>query len=311
MKRIFTLISIFLLGITWNVYASTNTIDRNTLENLGVKKDIEVTDRNRSNVMNTPKVDASEKIYDFSDILTDDEEQELKKSIDEFIEKNQMDLVIVTTSFPYSYDKENEEYADDFYDYNDFGIGFQYNSGILLLRNTNPSDPYYHMSTTGNAQLYFSDARVNSVLDGIYNEIHAGNYYNAFYDFINRTDYYISQGYPETADNYYIDEQGTIHLKPATYSIPWAGCIAVSGIITLIIMIILIKKNKMVKKAHQAEEYLNKGSVKITNRKDIFLHSHTTSYTESDSSSSGGGGGGHSSHSGSSGVSHGGGGRHG
>ena len=311
MKKLFTILSIFLLGITTNVYAGTETIDRNTLENYGVKKDIEVTEKNKSHVMDTPKVNASEKIYDFSDILTEEEETQLKSKIDEFIEKNKMDLVIVTTSFPYSYDSKNEEYADDFYDYNDFGIGFQYNSGVLLLRNTNPSDPYYHMSTTGNAQLYFSDDRVDNILDGIYDDIHEGRYLSAFTDFINRLDSYIESGYPASADNYYTDEYGTIHEKPKTYSIPWPICLGGSGIITLIIMIILVKKNKMVKKATQASEYLNKGSLKITNRKDIFLHSHTSSYTTSSSSGGGGGGGGHSSHSGSSGVSHGGGGRHG
>ena len=74
-------------------------------------------------------------------------------------------------------------------------------------------------------------------------------------------------------------------------------------------MLILIKKNKMVKKQYQAEQYLSKESINITNRKDIFIRSHTTSYTESSSSGSGGGS---SSHSGSSGGGHSsGGGRHG
>ena len=59
--------------------------------------------------MNTKKVDASEKIYDFSDILTDEEEQLLKVKIDQFIQDNNMDMVIVTDSFSYSYDRKNEE----------------------------------------------------------------------------------------------------------------------------------------------------------------------------------------------------------
>ena len=75
-------------------------------------------------------------------------------------------------------------------------------------------------------------------------------------------------------------------------------------------MIILVNKNKMVTKARQAEDYVNKDSIHITNRKDVFVGSHTSSYTSS--SSSGGGGGGFSSHSGSSGGGHSsGGGRHG
>jgi len=311
-KKIISWMWILLLGITINVQASTNTFNRNTLDNLGVNKGIKITESNRDNIMNTPAVDASEKIYDFSDILTEEEESNLKSRIDKFIEENQMDLVFVTTSFPYSYDTKNEEYADDFYDYNDFGIDFQYNSGILFLRNTNPSDPYYHMSTTGKAQLYYSDQRVDNILDGIYDDIHDGNYYEAFVDFINRADSYAKSGMPDTANNYIIDEAGNIHQKPTPYHIPWLLCAGISGVLTAIIMIILIKKNKMVRKATQAEEYLDRKSINITNRKDIFITSHTTSYTESHDSGGGGfSGGGHSSHSGSSGVSHGGGGRHG
>ena len=40
-------------------------------------------------------------------------------------------------------------------------------------------------------------------------------------------------------------------------------------VITIIIMTILIHKNKMVKKAYEASEYLKKGSVDINNRKNL------------------------------------------
>ena len=53
------------------------------------------------------------------------------------------------------------------------------------------------------------------------------------------------------------------------------------------------------------EEYLQKNTINITKRQDLFVSSHTTSYTEShDSSFSGGGGGGFSSSGGSSGGGH-------
>jgi hypothetical protein len=68
-------------------------------------------------------------------------------------------------------------------------------------------------------------------------------------------------------------------------------------------MLIMIKKNKMVRKATTAGQYLNQGSINYTQKVDQFTHSHTTHYTVS--SSSGGGG----SHGGSSGFGHGGGGR--
>ena len=112
--------------------------------------------------------------------------------------------------------------------------------------------------------------------------------------------------------NYYVDEKGYLQKYPEKYSIPWTGAFIFSFLITFITMIILIKRNKMVMKATQAGEYLNKDSVNINNRKDVFINSHTTSYTVSHDSGGSGGGGGHSSHSGSSGGGHSsGGGRHG
>ena len=71
----------------------------------------------------------------------------------------------------------------------------------------------------------------------------------------------------------------------------------------------------MVMKASEATEYLNKGSVKLSERKDKFITSHTSSHTISSDSGGGGsfgGGGGFSSSIGSSGGGHSsGGGRHG
>jgi len=61
----------------------------------------------------------------------------------------------------------------------------------------------------------------------------------------------------------------------------------------------------MVKAATTASEYLNKDSIKITLRNDVFLTTHTSSVRINNSSSSGGS----STHRSSSGRSHGGGGR--
>ena len=328
--KILLLTIIFLNALVVN--AAPTTYDRQTLENYGVKKDWTIDDSNKDNVLKTPAVDANEKLYDFSDVLTDEEEERIKTRIAEFIEKTNMDMVIVTEKIPYPDEiknycysesqadqKEqevNEEYAADFYDYNDFGMKFKNNSGVLLLRNTE-IDPcfdamYYDMYTFGDTQLYFVPYRYDSILDGIYNNLHNDNYVEGFLDFINRTENYILSGKPSEMENYYVDEKGFLHKNPATYQIPWTTAIIISIGVTLIVMLILIKKNRMVMKATQAVEYLNKKSINITNRQDVFLHSHTSSYTVSHDSGGSGGGGGFSSHSGSSGGGHSsGGGRHG
>ncbi len=292
-----------------NVNASTNTYDRTETQNYGVNKKWKITNKNKNNVLNTPLVDASEKVYDFADILSDSEEKYLKTKIDSFIEETNMDLVILTVNFPYTNAKENENYAADFYDYNDFGIDFDKYDGILLLRNAYSADPYYDMYMFGEAQLYYNEDRCDNILDSIFSNMKSGIYLNAMESFINRLKTYYNSGIPSDMADYYVDDMGYLRRR---YIFPWTVAILVAGIGTAIIMYNLVNKNKMIRKAVQASDYLDKTSITYSIRQDVLIGSHTTHYTVSSSSGGSGGGGSHHSSSGSSGGGHSsGGGRHG
>ena len=85
-KVIFTILCFFLFIGCCN--AEVKTYDRNALENYGVNKKWIINESNLYNVMKTHAVDASEKIYDFEDILSKTDEYFLKQMIDEFYETN-------------------------------------------------------------------------------------------------------------------------------------------------------------------------------------------------------------------------------
>lgn len=303
-SKILLVLLIFFLSL--NIYnAQVYTKDRNSVSNYGVNKKWNINNNNLDNVLNTPLVDASEKIYDFSDILTPSEENILKTKIENFIKHTNMDMVIVTENIPYSTDSTNEEYAADFYDYNDFGIDFQNYSGILILRNTYEYDRYYNIYTFGDAQLYFSYERLEDTLDSIYYDISNDYYLDGFSTFIDDMTNYYNKGIPSTMKNYYVDDMGYLQEK---YNPPIFLAFVISGIVTAIIMFILIKKNKMIKKEKEAKAYLEKETINYTEKRDDFITSKTTSYVMSSSS----GGGSRSSSGGSSGGGHSsGGGRHG
>lgn len=303
-NMILILLFTLFLGIT-NVNAEVYTIER-TKDDLGVNKNFEITDDNLNNVLNTPRVDADDKIYDFANILDDDTKNELYEDIQDFIEYTNMDMVILTTNLPYS-DSQIEDYTADFYDYNDFGINFDKYSGIIIVRNTNSYNKFFNIYTFGDAQLYYPFERCENILDTIYYDIRNENYLSGFRTFIVESKKYYDYGIPYDYRNYYVDEMGYLKEK---YTIPFLGAFIFSSIMTLIIMLVMIHKNKMVKKATKATIYLDESSVNYTKVEDRFVNTYTTSYTTS-SSSGGSGGGGHS-HSGSSGGGHGGGGgRHG
>ena len=282
--------------------------ERTEENNYGVKKDYEITSYNKDHVLKTPYVDASQKLYDFADILTDEEERILKEKIAAYIEKTNMDLVIVTFNEDFT-EQQNIAYADDFYDYNDFALDYENYSGTILIRNTNKFDPYYYMGTTGNARLYYDD-RLDYILDSIYYDIKSGNYLKAFNNYIGYLNLYYDKGISETMKGYEIGEKGQLVEK---YVVPYKFILIGASIATLITMLILVSKNKMVKKSTEANSYMDKNSIKYRKKDKKLISSNTVSHVNSSNSSGGGHGGGSfgGGHIGSSGGFHGGGGRHG
>ena len=282
--------------------------ERTPENNYGVKKDYEITSYNKDNVIRTPYVDANEKLYDFADILTDEEEKALKGKIAAYIEKTNIDLVIVTINEDFT-EQQNIAFADDFYDYNDFALDFEHYSGTILIRNVNKFDPYYYMGTTGNARLYYDD-RLDFILDSIYYDIKSGNYLKGFNNYIGYLNLYYDKGISETMKGYEIGEKGQLIEK---YVVPYKFILIGASIVTLITMLILVSKNKMVKKATEANSYMDKNTIKYRKKDKKLISSNTVSHVNSSSSSGGGHGGGSfgGGHIGSSGGFHGGGGRHG
>lgn len=304
---IVTFISAYILLPTI-VNAEVKTYNREELKNYGVNKKWNINTNNKDNILKTYAVDSNQKVYDFSNILTDEEEQKLTDRMKKFTEKYKIDIVILTDNYQYTEDSQNTTFATDFYDYNDFGINYEKYDGVMLFRNTYEQNPYFDAYSFGNAQLYFYDTRLSNTLDYIYDDIHSEAYYSGFNKFIDKMEEYYNEG---KLTDYYVDESGFLQKqKTASYYLKMIGLsMLIALVITGIIIYILIKKNKMVLKATKATVYMNKEKSKITNVQDNFITSNTTSYVISSDTSSGGG---HSSSGGSSGGGFSsGGGRHG
>ena len=306
MRKIkFLIIAFFILLTTTTVNASTKTLDRTEENNYGVKKNWDMNEEKYNYAKKTPYVDASEKIYDFSDILTDEEEKALYDRITPLIDKYKMDIVILTYNYPYTEDMQNSYFVSDFYDFNDFGLDFEKYSGVVFFRNTYEADPYFDMLSFGNAQLKFYDTRMSNILDDVYYDIHAHNYLDGFNLWLDKVEYYAET---EDLSGYHLNKNGFLKRDFNPLII---GNLFLSGIITTIFIVVNVKKNKMVRKATQASEYLDRTTFKLLESSDRLINSHVTSWTET-SSPSGGGGGGHSSFGGHSGGGFSsGGGRHG
>lgn len=237
-------------------------------------------------INNINAFDTSLKVYDYAQVLSIEEEEKLKKDINLFIANHNMDMALVTVKYHEKIDTMN--YADDFYDYNGFGIGNNNDGLIFVIDFTFSERGELWMSTTGKAINLYTDARIDSILDSVVAEKNRG-YYEMLNTFIEESNYYANIGISS------YNNESKINFK---------NIIIISLVIPSIIILILILKNKMIKAAITASHYLIKDSVIINKRSDKFITTHTTSVRINDSSS-----GGSSTHSGSSGISHGGGGR--
>ncbi len=247
-----------------------------------------------------PIVDNSTKVYDFADLLSTTEEDSLYNSIVEFIQTYNLDMAVVTINHNFT---SAMRYADDFYDYNGFGVGST-NDGLLFLIDMDNREMY--ITTTGTAQLVYDDYRINKILDATYAEIINQDYYGCAGEFVRLSQDYASLGIPDSNKYADIDEYGDYYVTTTNNkSVNFEVAFVIAGIITLIFMIISLSKHRMIKKASEAKHYLK--NIRITNRVDNFLHTHTSKvYIPPANTSSGGGS---STHHSSSGRSHGGGGR--
>lgn len=304
MKKIIYYISIIILLILISIIPTSakeiKTCTRTT-SNLHISSDITV-DNNLNDILTTPCVDNSVKVYDFADLLTDSEEELLYDEVNNYINKNNYDLAIVTIS---TNNKNNsQDYADDFYDYNSFGIS-NTKDGVLILIDMDKR--YVYISTTGYAIKMYDDKRIDSIIDSGYDYLKNENYYETFSQMISKLDYYYDLDFPKSNSNLIISSDGSVSY---ILKVPYEFIFVLSLIITLIVSLILYFKSKLKLKTPSTINYLKKG--KITVRSDNFINSVVTHVRRSESNYSSGGSshGGSHTHTSSSGSSHGGGGRH-
>lgn len=257
-------------------------------------------------------------VVDNAGVLSSDEITILTEKAQSLQDTYDMDVVIlVVTDLD---GKSAQDYADDYYDYNGYGIGDDY-SGMLLLIATESRD--WWISTCGEAIYVLTDYGIESIFSDFAGYLSVNDYYHAFETYLDCLPEYFDayssgnpiDGYsgnysgpgsysPGDADDiiYYEDDSTVLW---GIISSVFVGCV-VSGIA------VLIMSGRMNTKLPQnsAGNYLNQGSYQLHAHSDMFLYSNVTKVRResSSSSSSSGGGGGSSTHSSSSGRSHGGGG---
>ena len=239
------------------------------------------------------------RMFDDAEVLTEDEDNELEDALEELSLRQSFDVTIATVESLESVGYDSmEAYADDLYDYCQFGYGPDMD-GVLLL--VSVGDRKWHISTCGYGITAFTDAGIQYLGEQMKPFMAEGDYAAAFRTFIQWTDAYVTaarEGHPYDVDN----------MPKEPFSILYLGLALVIGLVTALIVTGVMKSRlKSVAPQRDATSYVRQGSMKLTNQRDLFLYRdvHRTERPKESSSSDSGGS---STHTSSSGTTHGGGG---
>ena len=232
-------------------------------------------------------------VIDDAGLIKASDEKELDKKIKN-IQKDKFDVVILTVK---SLDgKSAQDYADDYYDNNDYGLDNE-KSGVLVSK----GDRKYHISTKGAGIKAFTDYGIGRIKEEIKPYLSDGDYFDACDEFLNITKDFVKaykDGTPYDTDNPYNEEIDYVILEVIA--------LVIAFVIALISVGIMRLRMNTAKPKGTAMEYIKKGSFKLTSEKDIFMYSTVTKTAKpKDNDNSAGGS---TTHVSSSGSEHGGGG---
>lgn len=232
------------------------------------------------------------RLMDMADLLSDTEEQKLLNVLDEVSERQKLEVVIITTDTLEGSDIVS--FADDLYDYCQYGYGTN-RDGVLLLISKENRD--WYISTCGYGITAFTDAGIQYIGGQMKSDLSAGNYAAAFRTYIEKCDEFITQA--RTGKPF---DKSSLPRSPM--SAIWVPISLIVGIAMAVITVGGMKAQlKTVRFQPEAKNYIRDGSLNITQSRDLFLYRTVTRTEKSRDEDSGS-----STHTSSSGTTHGGGG---
>lgn len=237
----------------------------------------------------------TQRVFDYGDILTDEEEEKLEALISKVEKKVEIDIVLVVLNesleeyaasmgadVPIS--NYVKVYAEDFLCKNHFGYDIptegewdrpvQDGDAVILVDNwyrESDGKVYTWFSAFGTIYDEYGYNKIDRVLDAVYKYIET-NPYKAYRA-------YIKQIERDNKGHFSFESEGAILL------------ILGMSFVAAIIYIVINMKPNVGKKTVNANTYVPAGNVKMRSKQDEFLRKHVTTRVIQSSSSSGGRGG--------------------
>ena len=277
-------------GTVWNAFAYTETYYDGAIGYYNAVESILKTNNVTAPVATTepttefvPTDRTLPLVVDNADVLTDAEEADFTAKLEELGGKYDLEIGILTVD---TYEgKDGQAFADDFYDYNGYGYG-ENDDGLMIVFNTGKEDGTRNITLTthGTAIDYITDLERDVMFEMMITELSSGEYAAAFETFISEADSSIDPSIP-------------VFFIPLSVVIGFA--------LAFLIVKIQASKLKTVRQQVNAADYV--GNVQLTYQSDNFIYRNVSKVKRASESS--GGSSGSSTHTSSSGRTHGGGSR--
>lgn len=232
------------------------------------------------------------RVNDLAGLLSEDERTALIDKLDEIRLSQKMDVAVAAVEDLDGYGSV-QEYADVVYEFCKYGYG-ENKDGLLLLISMEDHD--WYITTCGYGITAFTDAGIEYIGKKIRPDLSDGKYAEAFDKYADLCDAFITQarsGEPYDSGN----------LPKEALSLIWLPISVGIGVLLAFVIVSRMKAQlKTVRAQAEANSYVKKGSMNITESRDMFLY-HTVTRTAKPKENNGS-----STHKSSSGTTHGGGG---
>lgn len=252
--------------------------------------------------------DGSRRVFDDAGLMSESEISELEEIISGLRNAYNMDFVVLTSDDAPA--GQSTAFADDFYDYNGFGSGAEWD-GFLFFIDMNNRVPT--ISTCGLMIRYVTDPRLNALLDTAYEYLVQEQYANAAAMTLRQLEGFITEGIP--SDQYNADEYGNTDYYNSDYDTEPVRQLTggeflialAAGLVAALIMYASVSAKYGLKGSTYNYNLSHNTEMQITDATDVYLRTNVVKVLKQRSVSSGSGGSRSSTHSSSSGRSHGGG----
>lgn len=126
-------------------------------------------------------------VYDDAGLLTGTEEGSLSQHLKTRGQEAGCGIYVVTTSEPGG--RTGDRYLEDFYDHG-FDTGQIDTDAVLLY--VDMKERYVNVQAYGRAQDKIPDTACDAIIDAIFDDLHYGDYYDAFRGFADKAEYYMN-----------------------------------------------------------------------------------------------------------------------